>query len=198
MKLKFNKYSDGLIPAVVQDSETSVVLKLGFMSRKALKRTIKTGHVTFHSRSRKRIWTKGEVSGEFLKLVDIKIDCDADTLLIKAKPSGQMCHKGKDTCFGENNEKNDVLFELERFVMMRKKRPARSSVTTRLLDRGRTQIAKKVGEEAVELVIEALDVGNDDLFKNEASDLLYHFIALLAEREVSLDEVLDVLRTRRR
>jgi len=171
---------------------------LGFMDRKALKRTIKTNHVTFYSRTNKKLWTKGETSGNFLDVVEIKTDCDQDTLLIKVKPAGPTCHTGKDTCFNEKNEKADFLFELERIVEMRQRKPARTSYTTRLLERGRAQIAKKVGEEAVELVIEALDDGNDDLFKGEASDLLYHFVVMIVERGIPLDDVLDVLRERRR
>ena len=198
MKPDFGKYSDGLVPAVVQDSETLRVLMVGFMNRKALKKTLKTGFVTFFSRKNKVLWVKGETSGNTLKLVSAKLDCDNDTLLISARPAGPICHKGTDTCFREKNHKADFLYELERIVKRRAKKPVASSYTNRLLKRGRQQIAKKVGEEAVELVIEALDNGNDDEFKAEASDLFYHLIVMLVERGVSLDEVCDVLRKRRR
>ncbi len=197
INLRFEKYADGLIPAIVQDSETQKVLMLGFMNRKALKKTIKTGNVTFFSRSRKLLWTKGETSGNFLEVVNIRTDCDHDTILVKAKPSGPVCHLKKDTCFNEINRKTNYLYELERLVAKRKAKPVKSSFTARLLGRGIPQVAKKLGEEAVELVIEA--VGEDDeLLKGEASDLLYHIIVLLAAKDIPLDDVLRVLKKRRK
>ena len=196
MKPRFAKYEDGLVPTIIQDSETLRVLMLGFSDKKSLKKTQKSGFVTFYSRSKKRLWTKGETSGNKLKVVDIRLDCDRDTLLILAEPAGPICHKGHDTCFREKNVKKDFLYELERFVQGRKDKPIKTSYTNRLLERGQTQIAKKLGEEAVELVIEAMQDGNDDLFKAEASDLLYHFIVMLVERGITLDEALEVLQAR--
>lgn len=198
IKPKFNTYLDGLMPAVVQDSETLRVLMVGFMNRKAFKRTGKTGLVTLYSKKRKGLWVEGETSGNPLEVVSARLDCDQDTLLIMARPAGPVCHTGADTCFKEKNVKADFLYELERFVAMRVNKPIKTSVTNRLLGRGRSQIAKKFGEEAVELVIEAVKDNENELFKGEASDLLYHLIVMLVERGVTLDEVLHVLKHRRK
>ncbi len=197
IKLNFEKYADGLIPAVVQDAETQKVLMVGFMNRKALKKTVKSGEVTFYSRTREKLWTKGETSGNFLKVVEVLPDCDLDTILIKANPAGKICHTGADTCFKEKNKHEDFLFELEKIVTDRKLHPVKSSHTSTLFARGVNKIAQKLGEEAVELIIEAKDE-DAELFKGEAADLLYHFMVLLAEKEIPLTEVLETLRKRRR
>jgi phosphoribosyl-ATP pyrophosphohydrolase/phosphoribosyl-AMP cyclohydrolase len=197
MKIDFEKYENGLVPAIVQDANTAKVLMLGFMNRKALKKTKKKKLVTFYSRSRQKLWTKGETSGNYLKLKEILTDCDGDTLLIKAYPKGQVCHLGKDTCFKEKNAPKDFLQDLERIIEKRKSKPAKSSHTSKLFAKGVNQIAKKFGEESVELVIEAMN-GKDELFKAEAGDVLYHFLVLLADRDVKLDEVIDVLKKRRK
>lgn len=197
MNVDFGKYPDGLVPAIVQDAETRIVLMLGFMNAEALAITEQTQKVTFYSRSRQRLWTKGKTSGNFLKLREIDLDCDSDTLLIKAAPVGAVCHTGADTCFNEPNEPNDFLYELEKIIKARKENPAEDSYTSKLFRKGINKIAQKVGEEAVELVIEAKD-DNVELFKNEAADLLYHLLVLLAAKEVNLSEVIDLLKDRRR
>lgn len=197
MQVDFKKYVNGLVPAIVQDSETQKVLMLGFMNYESLERTRESGKATFFSRTRQRLWTKGETSGNFLEVKEILLDCDFDTLLIKAKPGGAICHTGADTCFGERNENEDFLFELEKVILERKINPAEDSYTTKLFRRGLNKIAQKVGEEAVELVIEAKD-DDRELFKNEAADLLYHLLVLLAAKEVSLNEVMQTLNKRKR
>jgi len=197
MKLDFEKYADGLVPAIVQDAETQKVLMLGFMNREALERTKSSGKATFFSRSRQKLWTKGETSGNYLDVREILIDCDADTILIKAKPAGAICHTGADTCFREKNETDDFLFELEKIVVNRRENPDEDSYTSSLFRKGINKIAQKVGEEAVELVIEAKD-DNNELFKAEAADLLYHLLVLLAAKDVSLREVTEVLKERKR
>ena len=197
MKLDFEKYADGLVPAIVQDAETQKVLMLGFMNRDALERTKSSGKATFFSRSRQKLWTKGETSGNYLDVREILIDCDADTILIKAKPAGAICHTGADTCFREKNETDDFLFELEKIVVNRRENPDEDSYTSSLFRKGINKIAQKVGEEAVELVIEAKD-DNNELFKAEAADLLYHLLVLLAAKDVSLREVTEVLKERKR
>jgi phosphoribosyl-AMP cyclohydrolase / phosphoribosyl-ATP pyrophosphohydrolase len=193
LKIDFEKIN-GLVPCVVQDSNTLVVLMVGFMNQDALAKTISERKVTFYSRSKERLWTKGETSGNFLELVEIKVDCDQDTVLIKAKPTGPVCHTGADTCF---NEKNDSwsLSSLEQIIVDRKNNPNAKSYTASLLASGINKVAQKVGEEAVELVIEAKD-NNKDLFLNEAADLMYHYLVLLAAKNSSLDEVLEVLKQR--
>ena len=196
MNIDFEKHPDGLVPAIIQDADTGNVLMLGFMNKKALKRTRKSGKVTFFSRSRQELWTKGETSGNFLKVKEILVDCDGDTLLVKAYPKGRVCHLGKDTCFREKNKPQNFLQDLERIIYARKAKPRKSSRTSRLFSKGVNQIAKKFGEEAVELVIEAKDQ-SDGLFIGEAGDVLYHFMVLLAEREIRFDEVVEVLKTRR-
>ncbi|CAN5862772.1 bifunctional phosphoribosyl-AMP cyclohydrolase/phosphoribosyl-ATP diphosphatase HisIE [soil metagenome] len=197
MDLNFEKYADGLIPAIVQDAETHKVLMLGFMNDAAFKKTEKAGRVTFYSRSRNKLWTKGETSGNFLAVKEISIDCDADTILIKANPAGAVCHTGADTCFDEENKSENFLFELEKIIADRKINPSEKSYTSKLFAKGINKIAQKVGEEAVELVIEAKD-DNDELFKAEASDLLYHFMVLLAAKNIGLSEVLETLEKRKR
>ena len=197
MKIDFEKYTDGLVPAIVQDAETGRVLMLGFMSAEAFEITQRTGKATFFSRSRANLWTKGETSGNFLEVREILIDCDADTILIRAAPSGAVCHTGADTCFNEINENADFLFELEKIILERKENPDNDSHTSRLFAKGLNKIAQKVGEEAVELVIEAKD-DNADLFKAEAADLFYHLLVLFAEKNIALADVLEVLKQRRR
>jgi phosphoribosyl-ATP pyrophosphohydrolase/phosphoribosyl-AMP cyclohydrolase len=196
MKPEFEKYSDGLIPAIVQDSRTGVVLMLGFMNNEALEKTIESGKVTFYSRSKKRLWTKGETSNNFLHFKEVKIDCDNDTLLIKATPDGPVCHTGTDTCFNEKNKNTDFLATLEAIIEERKLNASdENSYTKKLFKSGINKIAQKVGEEAVELVIEAKD-NNDDLFVNEAADLLFHYLILLHAKGFSLNNIKNVLEKR--
>ena len=191
----FNKYPDKLIPVVVQDANTDVVLMLGFMNEEALKKTNETKLVTFYSRTKQRLWTKGETSKNYLHVTDIKVDCDNDTLLIKANPDGPVCHTGHDTCFNENNDSNNFLPHLEKIILKRKENPDEKSYTSSLFKKGVNAIAQKVGEEAVELVIEAM--GSDDSkFKNEAADLLFHYLVLLAQKNCNLENVIDVLKER--
>ena len=193
MNLDFSKLN-GLIPCVVQDSKTSVVLMLGFMNEEAYQKTLQEKIVTFYSRSKKRLWTKGESSGNNLELVEILEDCDHDTLLLKVIPRGSVCHTGADTCFNEKNEGNEILF-LEKIIQDRKRNPKQGSYTTSLFDSGINKIAQKVGEEAVELIIEAKDQ-DKTLFLNEAADLMYHYLVLLAAKGHSFDEVKSILRQR--
>jgi phosphoribosyl-AMP cyclohydrolase / phosphoribosyl-ATP pyrophosphohydrolase len=195
MDINFQKYPDGLVPTIVQDSRTQKVLMLGFMNTESLKLTQTSGKATFYSRSRQRLWTKGESSGNFLKVDEILIDCDSDTILIKAAPSGPVCHTGSDTCFGEKNEHEDFLFRLEDIIKDRKLNPKEDSYTCKLFEKGLNKITQKVGEEAVELIIEAKD-SDDKRFKAEAADLLYHLLVLFAAKNVELREVLKVLRER--
>lgn len=197
MNLNFEKYPDGLLPAIVQDAATRVVLMLGFMNREAFETTEREGRVTFFSRSRQKLWTKGETSGNFLDVVEIRVDCDADTILIKATPRGPVCHTGTQTCFDELNESADFLFDLERVIKNRQANPDSGSYTSKLFAKGINKIAQKVGEEAVEVIIEAKD-DDDELFKNESADLLYHLLVLLAAKNVALGDVLDTLKSRRK
>jgi phosphoribosyl-AMP cyclohydrolase / phosphoribosyl-ATP pyrophosphohydrolase len=197
MKVDFEKYPDGLVPTIVQDFQTQKVLMLGFMNDESFQKTKETQRVTFFSRSRQKLWTKGETSGNFLHLKEISVDCDYDTILIKAIPSGVVCHTGAATCFQEKNESDNFLFELEKIIQLRKLEPVGNSYTSKLFAKGLNKIAQKVGEEAVELVIEAKD-DNNDLFKNEAADLLYHLIVLLAAKDVDLRDVLEILKQRKR
>ena len=195
MKVDFKKFSDGLAPAIVQDFATHKVLMLGFMNEEALHKTEATGRVTFYSRSKKRLWTKGEESGNHLQLRQILVDCDNDTLLIKAEPKGPVCHTGADTCWSEKNHKEDFLYYLEDIIELRKNGTQEKSYVKSLFAKGINKIAQKVGEEAVELVIEAKDV-NRELFLNEAADLLFHYIVLLQAKECTLSEVIQVLQQR--
>jgi phosphoribosyl-AMP cyclohydrolase / phosphoribosyl-ATP pyrophosphohydrolase len=196
MQLDFNKQG-GLIPAIIQDAKTDKVLMLGYMNQEALEKTEKEGVVTFFSRSKQRLWTKGETSNNFLHVVDIKVDCDEDTLLIKVNPDGPTCHTGADTCWNEVNSPGQAgwLNHLKAVIRDRKNNPSEKSYTASLFEKGTNKIAQKVGEEAVELVIEAMD-SNDDLFKGEAADLLFHYLVLLEQRGMDFDEIIDVLRER--
>lgn len=195
MTINFAK-GDGLVPAIIQDADTKKVLMLGYMNEAALEKTRADGRVTFFSRSKNRLWTKGETSGNFLNLVDIKVDCDQDTLLIRVHPVGPACHTGSDTCFNETNRADHNFMDyLEKVILDRKENPSEKSYTTSLFQKGINKIAQKVGEEAVELVIEAKD-DNKDLFLNEAADLTYHLLVLLAQKGYGWEEVLDVLRKR--
>src|SRR5258705_6503659 len=192
MKIDFLKYSDGLVPAIVQDERTGKVLMLGFMNQDAVNKTTESGQVTFYSRSKKRLWTKGEESGNFLDLKAIIPDCDNDTLLVKAIPRGPVCHTGADTCFGETNTSIDFIYLLEQVIDARYKNPSDSSYTSGLFKKGINAIAQKVGEEAVELVIESKDNDNNR-FLNEAADLLFHYMILLKAKGHSLKDVAGVL-----
>ena len=195
----FDKYKDGLVPVIVQDDGTGKVLMLAFMNREALDKTIETGLVTFYSRSRQQLWTKGETSGNFLKVASVHIDCDRDTLLIKAQPAGPVCHTGSISCFETDTaaSRAGVLYDLERAIASRHDEPDKNSYTSTLFAAGINRVAQKVGEEAVELVIEAKD-NNINNFKSEAADLVFHLLVLLRAKGVSLDEILEILADRRR
>jgi phosphoribosyl-ATP pyrophosphohydrolase/phosphoribosyl-AMP cyclohydrolase len=195
MKIDFSKYADGLVPAIVQDYSTNKVLMLGFMNEEALKETERQGKVTFYSRSKQHLWTKGEESGNFLELKSIAVDCDNDTLLIKAHPLGPVCHTGADTCWSERNHSNDFLLYLEDIIRLRKQASPDESYVARLFAKGINKVAQKVGEEAVELVIEAKDE-NDELFLEEAADLLFHYLLLLNAKGHNLQRVIEVLQKR--
>lgn len=194
-QIDFSKLS-GLVPCVVQDADSNIVLMVGFMNRESLGKTIAEKRVTFYSRSKQRLWTKGETSGNFLEVRDILADCDNDTILVKARPVGPACHTGADTCFDERNS-SWSLAALERVIQDRKSNPKEGSYTTSLFQSGMNKIAQKVGEEAVELVIEAKD-DNRELFLNEAADLMYHYLILLQAKGHSLADVEDVLKGRHR
>jgi phosphoribosyl-ATP pyrophosphohydrolase/phosphoribosyl-AMP cyclohydrolase len=195
------KKLNGLIPAIIQDASTDTVLMLGFMNSEALEKTREEGKVTFYSRTKNRLWTKGEESGNFLLVVEILEDCDQDTLLIKANPAGPVCHTGSDTCFKEKNsgsqDPEDLAFisELQQLIHTRKAEMPEGSYTTSLFNEGINKIAQKVGEEAVELVIESKD-NNDELFINEAADLLYHLLVLLTAKGKDIKDVVSVLEQR--
>lgn len=193
MKPIFNS-TDGLIPVIIQNALTAKVLMLGYMNEEALAKTKTEGRVTFFSRSKQRLWTKGETSGNFLKVVDIKLDCDSDALLISAIPSGPTCHTGSETCFFDSSAKG-FLYALEQKIEDRIQSGERGSYTSELMEKGIGKVAQKVGEEAVEVVIEAM--GNDeDLFKNEVADLAYHLLVLLKAKGITLEEIEQVLRNR--
>lgn len=192
----FAKYTDGLMPVIVQDTNSGKVLMLGFMNKEALDKTRTDGKVCFFSRSKQRLWTKGETSGNFLLVKDILPDCDNDTLLIKATPTGPVCHTGADTCFNESNP-SFSLQQLENVIADRLANPSDASYTSKLFQKGINKVAQKVGEEAVELVIESKD-DNPELFLGEAADLLYHYVLLLRAKQFCLDDVLQVLATRHR
>ncbi len=189
LNIDFNKCG-GLVPAIIQDARTKTVLMLGYMNEEALKKTQETGLVTFYSRSRQCLWTKGETSGNFLHLVDIKSDCDNDTLLVQAIPDGPTCHKGTDTCWGEENKPNPLLFlsELSDFIEQRHREMPEGSYTTSLFRDGLNRMAQKVGEEALELVIEATNGTNDRLIY-EGSDMLYHLIVLLTSKGLRIEDM---------
>ena len=192
-ELKFD--AAGLIPAIVQDADTRVVLMQGYMNRESLAETERSGKVCFFSRSRQRLWTKGEESGHFLLVKEILPDCDRDSLLVKVNPVGPTCHTGQDTCWGEENVDQDFLFYLQRYLEKRKDESPEISYTARLIGKGINKVAQKVGEEAVELVIEAKD-DNEGLFLNEAADLMYHYIVLLIAKGYGLEDVVRVLKGR--
>lgn len=193
-ELDFDKASDGLLPVIVQDVSTRVVLMQGYMNREALEKTLDTKLVTFFSRSKQRLWTKGETSRNYLHFVSAAVDCDRDSVLLQARPEGPTCHTGTDTCWGEANQ-GGFLDHLERTIQQRRDNPSEKSYTSQLLARGINKVAQKVGEEAVELVIEAKD-DDRDLFLGEAADLMYHYIVLLAAKGYSLEDVREVLRKR--
>lgn len=196
MDIDFEK-SGGLVPAIIQDADTKTVLMLGYMNKEAYEKTVATGLVTFYSRSRKCLWTKGETSNNFLHLVDIKVDCDNDTLLVKVHPDGPTCHRGTDTCWGEENEKSPLLFlaELSDFIEKRHQEMPEGSYTTSLFRDGLNRMAQKVGEEALELVIEATNGTNDRLIY-EGSDMLYHLIVLLTHKGLRIEDMAAELRER--
>ncbi|WP_262891002.1 bifunctional phosphoribosyl-AMP cyclohydrolase/phosphoribosyl-ATP diphosphatase HisIE [Flavobacterium panici] len=200
IKMKHDiKSSHGLIPAIIQDSETKNVLMLGYMNEESLQKTIETQKVTFFSRSKQRLWTKGEESGNFLNLISIKNDCDGDTLLIQAKPVGPTCHTGADTCWQEENKENyGFISQLENTIKTRRENAdSEKSYVASLFEKGINKIAQKVGEEAVEVVIEAKD-DNDDLFLSESADLLFHYLILLQAKGFQLNDVVDVLKKRQK
>lgn len=196
MKIDFEKLN-GLVPAIVQDATTKNVLMLGFMNQEAYDKTLATGHVTFWSRSRNCLWTKGETSGNFLNLVSIQNDCDDDTLLVKVHPQGPTCHTGTDTCWGETNDTNPLLFltELQDFIEKRHQEMPEGSYTTKLFRDGVNKIAQKVGEEALETVIEACN-GTNDKLTYEASDLMYHLLVLLTSKGMRIEDVATELAKR--
>ena len=196
MEIDFDKLG-GLVPAIVQDARTKNVLMLGFMNREAYDKTVATGKVTFWSRTRNCLWTKGETSGNYLNLVEARNDCDKDTLLVKAIPDGPTCHTGTDTCWGEDNSANPLLFltELQDFIEKRHEEMPEGSYTTSLFRKGINRIAQKVGEEALETVIEATN-GSNDKMVYEASDLLYHLIVMLTEKGLRIEDVAGELQKR--
>jgi len=197
MEIDFNKNNDTLVPAVIQDANTKQVLMLGYMNEEAYKKTVATQKVTFYSRTKQRLWTKGEESGNFLMLKDIKVDCDNDTLLIQVNPVGPVCHKGTDTCWAEKNETSfGFLSELEKIISDRKENQNNEkSYVASLFRSGINKIAQKVGEEAVETVIEAKD-DNEELFLNESADLLFHYLILLQAKGYTLKDIARVLEER--
>ncbi|MHA7944153.1 bifunctional phosphoribosyl-AMP cyclohydrolase/phosphoribosyl-ATP diphosphatase HisIE [Formosa sp. 3Alg 14/1] len=197
MNIDFNKNNDGLVPAIVQDASTKQVLMLGYMNAEALEKTRATKLVTFFSRTKNRLWTKGEESGNVLNLVDIKLDCDNDTLLVSVLPKGPTCHKGTDTCWGEPNEESyGFISHLEDVIKDRRlNSDASKSYVSSLFEKGINKIAQKVGEEAVEVVIEAKD-NDDNLFLNESADLLFHYLILLQAKGFEIKDVIDVLKRR--
>lgn len=189
MKIDFDKMG-GLVPAIIQDAKTKNVLMLGYMNQEAYDKTVELGKVTFYSRTKKRLWTKGEESGNFLNVVSIKNDCDDDTLLIRVNPVGPVCHKGTDTCWGEKNDMNPLLFltELQDFIETRHKEMPEGSYTTSLFKDGLNRMAQKVGEEALEAVIEAVN-GTDDRLIYEGSDMIYHLIVLLTAKGLRIEDM---------
>ncbi|MEE4116331.1 MAG: bifunctional phosphoribosyl-AMP cyclohydrolase/phosphoribosyl-ATP diphosphatase HisIE [Marinilabiliaceae bacterium] len=195
MKPDFNKGA-GLLPAIIQDDTSSEVLMLGYMNEESFRKTVDEGKVCFYSRSKKRLWTKGESSGNFLYVRNIKLDCDNDSILIKVKPAGPVCHTGSETCFGDRSSRG-FLYRLEDIINSRIEENNENSYTNSLFRKGINKVAQKLGEEAVELIIEAKD-DNRDLFENEAADLLYHLLILLRARGVSLESIEDVLKNRHR
>jgi phosphoribosyl-ATP pyrophosphohydrolase/phosphoribosyl-AMP cyclohydrolase len=189
------KKLNGIVPAIIQDAKSQKVLMLGFMTPEALKKTEEEGRVTFFSRTKNRLWTKGEESGNFLHVEEILEDCDHDTLLIRATPAGPVCHTGSDTCFNEQNTDSSFINQLQELIHARKEEMPEGSYTTSLFSKGINKIAQKVGEEAVELVIESKD-NNDDLFLNEAADLVYHLLVLLSAKGFDIKDVSSILEQR--
>ena len=194
MKIDFEKFENGLVPAIIQDSKTGKVLMLGYMNKESLAKTREENRVVFYSRSKRRLWMKGEESGNYLHVVDILVDCDNDAILIKAVPTGPVCHTGADTCWNEKNE-GDFLTHLEGVIKERKQDIDGKSYTSSLFKSGINKIAQKVGEEATEVIIEAKD-NNRDLFLNESADLLFHYLVLLEAKDASLTDVINVLKSR--
>ena len=197
MKPDFSKYPDELMPVIIQDVNTDKVLMLGFMNSEAYERTTKEKRVVFYSRSKQRLWMKGETSGNYLHVKKIIADCDNDTLLIKVHPEGPVCHTGADTCFDEINKPGNFLLQLEEVIANRKLNPGQGSYTSSLFSEGINKVAQKVGEEAVEMIIEAKD-SNDDRFLNESADLLFHYLVLLQMKGKTLRDVINVLESRSR
>jgi phosphoribosyl-ATP pyrophosphohydrolase/phosphoribosyl-AMP cyclohydrolase len=199
MNIDFSKNTDGLIPAIIQDSETKAVLMLGYMNEAAYQQTVTTRKVTFYSRSKQRLWTKGEESGHFLHLIDIKNDCDNDTFLIQVKPEGPTCHTGTDTCWVTENKINyGFITALEDTIQLRReKADSEKSYVASLFKLGINKIAQKVGEEAIELVIEAKD-DNEDLFLSESADLLFHYLILLQAKGFKINDVVGILKSRQK
>ena len=199
MNIDFSKNTDGLIPAIIQDSETKNVLMLGYMNAEAYQKTVETKKVTFYSRTKQRLWTKGEESGNFLNLIDIKNDCDNDTLLIQVKPEGPTCHKGTATCWAEENETEyGFISNLENTIKTRRENAdSEKSYVASLFNLGINKIAQKVGEEAIEVVIEAKD-DNDDLFLSESADLLFHYLILLQAKGFQINDVVNILKSRQK
>ena len=197
MKIDFSKHTESLLPAIIQDSLTQRVLMHGFMNRKALRRTKRNGKVVFYSSNKKKITVLGESTGDYFAVEEILFDHIGGAILIKAKPNGRVCNRSVKTCFNEKNERDNALVELESFAEARRKKPSKSSLTSKIQQRGMNQIAKKLGEEAVELVIEAKDA-DDELFKLEAADVLYYFVLMMVQREIKIETVLEVLKKRRR
>ncbi len=197
MNINFSKYTDGLVPAIVQDANTKVVLMMGFMNQDAIDATLSQKKVTFFSRSKSRLWTKGEESGHFLNYVSMSVDCDEDTILLQAIPVGPVCHNGTDTCWGEENTVSNTEFlnTLEAIITQRKNAAPESSYVASLFAKGMNKIAQKVGEEAVEVVIEAKD-NNEKLFLDESADLLFHYLILLQAKGYTLQDVVKVLSAR--
>ncbi|MFN0729411.1 bifunctional phosphoribosyl-AMP cyclohydrolase/phosphoribosyl-ATP diphosphatase HisIE [Polaribacter gochangensis] len=197
MNINFNKNNDGLVPAIIQDATTKNVLMLGYMNEEAFNKTNETKLVTFFSRTKNRLWTKGEESGNVLNVVDIKLDCDKDTLLISVNPTGPTCHKGSDTCWSESNQENfGFISKLEKTIENRiQDADTSNSYVASLFSEGINKVAQKVGEEAVEVIIEAKD-NNNDLFLNESADLLFHYLLLLQAKGFQLKDVVDVLKGR--
>jgi phosphoribosyl-ATP pyrophosphohydrolase/phosphoribosyl-AMP cyclohydrolase len=199
MEIDFSRLAHGLFPAIIQDSETKNVLMLGYMNKEAYQKTVETGKVTFYSRSKQRLWTKGEESGNFLNLVDIKNDCDEDSLLIQAKPVGPTCHTGADTCWQTPNDSSyGFISKLEETIKTRRENAdSEKSYVASLFKLGINKIAQKVGEEAIEVVIEAKD-DNDDLFLSESADLLFHYLILLQAKGFQLNDVVNILKGRQK
>jgi len=195
LNMDFNKFSDGLMPAIIQDLETGKVLMLGYMNQEAFNETMASGKICFFSRSKARLWTKGEESGNFLYLKSYALDCDQDALLFKVKPAGPVCHTGADTCWDEVNVAEDFLVHLEGIIELRKNSDDENSYIRSLFKKGINKIAQKVGEEAVEVVIEAKD-NDDDKFLNESADLLFHYLLLLNSKGFNLAQVKDILKQR--